>query len=399
MIPIVKLYDFDRNPLSIDRQNQQDLRTILHNLRSSILWAIDAEEDVIFCKVEDNENNLSKSISYDNIINDLVDQGIYFYYINVECGSLLSIDENIAVVYDIKSISSFILTRPIFNLALSLIDNIGNIENQNWLSFCKILAPDSFAILKHDSHNFKNFKIHVISPFRNVSLFIDEYITTVEKQKYSDFNIHLIDDASTDGGISKFITDSRFSLIENPIRQFALKNIVDTLLRRDFGDDDIICLIDADDILPHDYVFTIINQLYNDESLLFTYGSVRVLGNYICEGTPYSIEEFSTLRKSEWKVSHLRTFRYKLFKEYQRLDPRFLQLKDLNLDFLKMPYDMALLFPLMEIAGFERIRFIESVLYEYRFHSNNDHNISREEQYRGEKIIRNKIPLTKSLNL
>ncbi|WP_158500255.1 glycosyltransferase family A protein [Sphingobacterium sp. ML3W] len=375
------------------------MRTILHKLKSSILWAIDMEEDVIFCKVNDDENNLSKSISWEDIITNLVDQEIYLYYIDVEYGSILSIDENIAVVCDIKSISSFILTRPIFNFALSLIEHIDNLENQDWLSFCKNLAPHSIAILAHNSHNFKKFKIHVISPFRNVSTFIEPYISSIVKQKYSNFKVHLIDDASTDGGVRNYITDSRFSINESTIRQFALKGIVDTLLNQDFDDDDIICLIDADDKLPHDYVFSILNQLYNDKSLLFTYGSVRVLGNYICEGNAYSIEDFSTLRKSEWKVSHLRTFRYKLFKEFQRLDPNFIHLKNSKLDFLKMPYDMALLFPLMEIAGFDRIRFIENVLYEYRLHPNNDHNINREEQYLGEKIIRNKIPFTKSLNL
>lgn len=107
----------------------------------------------------------------------------------------------------------------------------------------------------------------------------------------------------------------------------------------------------------------------------------------------YSEEEYLNLRKSAWKGIHLRTFKVDLFTEYLSLDPRLTHLKDDNDDLYKVTYDMALLFPLMEICGYEQISFIPNILYSYRLHEQNDHNIHKIEQKLAEESIRRKKPL------
>jgi len=41
-----------------------------------------------------------------------------------------------------------------------------------------------------------------------------------------------------------------------------------------------------------------------------------------------------------------------------------------------MTYDVAIMTPLMEIAGFERIKFNPKPIYYYRLHNNNDHIVN-----------------------
>lgn len=51
------------------------------------------------------------------------------------------------------------------------------------------------------------------------------------------------------------------------------------------------------------------------------------------------------------------------------------------------------MFPVMEIFGYEHVKFIDVILYQYRLHKNNDQFSKGAEQYRGEMIIRNQQKL------
>lgn len=87
----------------------------------------------------------------------------------------------------------------------------------------------------------------------------------------------------------------------------------------------------------------------------------------------------------------MRTFKFKVFIELVKQDSFKDTFKDNNGNYLKMPYDMALMFPMMGICGYEQVKFIDIIMYRYRLHENNDQFSNRDEQYRGEMIIRNKI--------
>lgn len=94
----------------------------------------------------------------------------------------------------------------------------------------------------------------------------------------------------------------------------------------------------------------------------------------------YCASDFINIRKASWRVAHLRTFKYSVFDEYLTHDPQMTLLKKPNGEFYNIPYDMALMYPLLEICGFEKSKHMQHILCDYRIHSENDHMTNRIEQ-------------------
>lgn len=90
-------------------------------------------------------------------------------------------------------------------------------------------------------------------------------------------------------------------------------------------------------------------------------------------------------RQDIWKATHLRTFKYKLWKNIKKED-----LKDQNGDYFKMTWDLAIMLPMLEMSG-NRFAMIEDVLYVYnRENPLNDFKVDRSLQVSLEKHIRQK---------
>jgi len=220
-------------------------------------------------------------------------------------------------------------------------------------------------------------------------------VASIARQKYENYRVILIDDCSDDDSLSKVPSSTKIKAIVNRERKFALKNIVECLLSEEFGDNDIICLVDGDDKLSHPYVLNILNEVYSNSEVLISYGSFRLFKSLDVIGTEYSEEEFADIRGSIWKASHLKTFKYNLFEQYLLLDPDLEHLKNRENEVLTMPYDMALMFPLLEISGKHRSKFIDTPLYTYRLHGDNDHHANRQKQAEGEGIVRGRTNITR----
>jgi len=241
-------------------------------------------------------------------------------------------------------------------------------------------------------------KIIVLVPFRNVENYIIDCLNSVVNQKYHNYEVYLLDDASNDNTIPliKDILEG-FKLISNKVRIGATENIYNALINIPLNDEDIIVRLDGDDYLLGEYVFHIINNTYNEHNALITYGqeiiNIGLLNsNYL---NPYTLEEFQNLRQVTWKMPPLRTFKYKLFKELINQDPEVNCLKfNKKNKFYIYTSDLALMVPLMEIAGFNRIVMITNILYCYRHHDKNDHSTDqgRFKQLEAENDIRQKKP-------
>jgi hypothetical protein len=78
------------------------------------------------------------------------------------------------------------------------------------------------------------------------------------------------------------------------------------------------------------------------------------------------------MRKSSFVVSHLRTFKAGLYQSIQKQDPEFACMKDDKGEFYRMTYDVAIMFPIMEMAGFEKVKYSNNIWYVY----NRDNPIS-----------------------
>lgn len=219
-----------------------------------------------------------------------------------------------------------------------------------------------------------NNRFVFIIPFRNVKPFIKDCYSSILAQKYQNWIAIFCDDASTDDSISEIPKDNRFLIKRNEQRITALPNIHYGIIDSNINDEDIICILDGDDALLNDRVLDILNNMYQDDTLL-TYGQYVYQNNQIGHCKAYNENDFLNLRTGGYWASHMRTFKYKLYLELIKQDPELFCFKDSNGLFYTITYDVAIMTPLMEIAGLNRIKFNPVPIYYYRIHQQNDHFI------------------------
>ena len=167
-----------------------------------------------------------------------------------------------------------------------------------------------------------------IVPFRNVAPFIQECALSIIMQSYKNWVAYFIDDCSTDKSTDFIPKDDRIKIIRNQTRVTALPNIHYGITNNDLQDEDIICILDGDDRLFDVNSLETINQLYQSNDPLLTYGQYVTSTGYIGHCAPYTPESFLRLRTGGYWASHLRTFKYKLYKEMMVQDPELNCYKD-----------------------------------------------------------------------
>jgi len=218
-----------------------------------------------------------------------------------------------------------------------------------------------------------------IIPFRNVRPYIKDCYQSLLSQNNKNWIAVFCDDESLDGTIDEIINDNYFKQSQDKIfirrnskRITALPNIHNAIVESNLNDEDIICILDGDDFLIRNDSIDILNNLYNDNTLL-TYGQYIWPNGSIGHCVPYTKENFKDVRNGNYVASHIRTFKYKLYKELVNQDPNLDCYKDRNDNYYTITYDIAIMTPLMEIAGFENIKFNPLPVYYYRIHPQNDH--------------------------
>ena len=237
----------------------------------------------------------------------------------------------------------------------------------------------------------QNYKIVV--PFCNVENWIEKCIDSIERQKYRKFQCVMTDDMSDDKSflLAQMLTweNSNFTLEKNDTKRHALENIVRAIDGLDCEDEDIIVLMDGDDWFASTTVLEKLNEVYSDRNCLMTYGSYCYYpsGQRGVEPSRYSDEvvENNTYREDQWRASHLRTFKYKLWKNLKKED-----LQDNDGNYYPMAYDQAIMLPLLEMAG-ERTKYIDDIMYVYnRVNPNNIDKNKAQKQYAIAQEVRKK---------
>lgn len=234
--------------------------------------------------------------------------------------------------------------------------------------------------------------IKVITPVFNAEKWVDKCIRSITGQSYPNWECIIINDNSTDRtfDVIKQVIPKQFyknfKVINNTVNVGALKNIADGIARISHDPEDVILLLDGDDWLSHEHVFTTINKYYTtDSNLWMTHGQYVTAsdGRIGCNRPLESTQEY---RKQNWRTSHLRTFKNHI---WNKINPN--DLKNSSGDYYAMSWDLAIMYPLIEMCGLKRIKCIEEVLYVYNnLNPLNDYkkNISLQERIEAE--IRNK---------
>ena len=237
-----------------------------------------------------------------------------------------------------------------------------------------------------------NNSFKIIVPFYNVEEWIDKCVKSIKLQTFEDFECYLIDDISTDNSsniIKDLIKgDNRFKLITNKEKRFALENIYLAIQQSGDNPEDIIVTLDGDDWFASKKVLETLDEKYNKHRCFITYGSYieypsKIKGKF-CKPISNEVIKNNSFRDSQWFSSHLRTFKRHLWDSIKIED-----LKD-NGKFYRMTWDMAFMFPMLEMAGPMSLH-IPQILYCYnRQNPLNDDKVNHRLQLETERQIRSK---------
>lgn len=238
-----------------------------------------------------------------------------------------------------------------------------------------------------------NNHFKIIIPFYNVEEWIKVCIRSVKAQNYQNFHCILVDDLSTDKSAEiveeEIKNDSRFTFIKNTEKAYALKNIYDAINFSSPDDEDIIVTLDGDDWFANANVLNLLSSTYNEKGCWITYGSYAEYPSgkkgKFARQIPKQVIDSQTYRQREWCSSHLRTFKYRLWKNIKKED-----LLDNKGNFYQMAWDLAFMFPMLEMSG-KRSAYIEEILYVYnRANPLNDDKVNHRQQLAIEDEIRRK---------
>jgi glycosyltransferase involved in cell wall biosynthesis len=233
--------------------------------------------------------------------------------------------------------------------------------------------------------------IKIITTVYNAEKYIDKCIKSVLNQDLDDWEMYITDDGSGDktADIIKKYNDNRiFSKFITKNKRAPLEYIVNSIYGSSPSDEDIIILLDGDDWLASNDVFSYLSNIYSkDSNLLMTYGqfhpSDSAYSNF-CK----PIDDVYRYRESgSWVTSHLRTFKFKLFKNIKNedlIDPK-------TGAYYPSAWDVAIILPMLEMSGNDRYICIEKILYIYNNENQiNDMTIRKSEQLNYANDIRKK---------
>ncbi len=212
-----------------------------------------------------------------------------------------------------------------------------------------------------------SIRLKVVIPSYNSVKWIKKTLDSVRAQTYQHYDVCVIDDASTQSGqqeiIQKFCGKQGWRSILRTKNCGALANIVDGIKDLSPQDNDVILLLDGDDWLYSRHVFQKIAAVYKNEPVNMTYGQFITYPRWQrgwCLPMRQELLQAQNFRQDSFVFSHLRTFKHKVWKHVKEHD-----LKDTDGQFFKTAWDLAIMYPLLEMTGGESCKFINEFLYVY----------------------------------
>lgn len=205
-------------------------------------------------------------------------------------------------------------------------------------------------------------KIVFVSPCYNAEKNLKNLIGSIESQNDSRWHHVIIDDISSDNTYETALEltqgDSRFTVIKNTEKKYALRNIIETS-RMFQNDDAVIATVDGDDSLCNESTVNKVLQCYTAGSdIVWTAHKWDLKNLNISKEMPGNVNPYQW----PWCSSHLRTFRSSLLKDIS--DENF---KDWNGEWFKRGYDQALMLPLLYKT--QKRFYLNEVCYQYNIES------------------------------
>jgi glycosyltransferase involved in cell wall biosynthesis len=204
---------------------------------------------------------------------------------------------------------------------------------------------------------YENLLFSVLMANYNNARYIEEAINSVLTQTYSNWELIIVDDNSTDKSVKivdKFLSDDRIKLIQHKINKgygASLKTAIDN------SSNEIITILDADDKLHHE-ALEIISKVYRENpDYGFIYSTMWECNSQLKNCIRNKWIGLVVPKKSNIfniKISHLKSFRKESYLKTPGFDPK-----------QRRAVDKDIIFKLEEVADF---KFVDIPLYYYRWH-------------------------------
>lgn len=227
-------------------------------------------------------------------------------------------------------------------------------------------------------------KFSIIATGYNCERFANRCIESVLKQTYTNWELLIWDDASTDNTakVCKAYKDNRVFLFENEVNEGALKGRYQ-LTREATGD--VVCFLGLDDELTPN-ALEVLNGYYTNE-VKMTWGSwftPEGRGNRAMNYTD-DVWERKGFRRAAWRATALNTFRKELLLSVPKEELMH------EGKFFDNCTDLAYSFPCLERIEKKNVRVVKEFIYIYRQHDNVTlSRLGREHKSRIREILKNR---------
>ena len=189
----------------------------------------------------------------------------------------------------------------------------------------------------------------VVTPCRNAAQWIGRCIASVRMQTHPEWEMVVIDDASDDDTFrvaqEAAAGDERIRIVRNNVRRYALANAV-SAINRYARHDAIIAMLDGDDRLSDSAALAAVTDAYRRDTRLDALWTAHAHDDGarapLCRAIPPGVSPLD----SDWRSSHLKTFRKRLLWGVDRRIWR-----DAKGEWPRSAYDVALYLPVLCLPG------------------------------------------------
>lgn len=235
----------------------------------------------------------------------------------------------------------------------------------------------------------KQNRFKIVIPSYNNEKWLEPNLASILSQTYTNYEVLYIDDCSTDDtyGTVKHIVANlpNWKVVKNETnmrRGFNISPYNEHIKNFITDDEDVLVFVDGDDWLYDDYVLEQLNEFYNKGDYWMTYGKM------ICypggeEGNPqnslYSdaVHKANAYRRDHWRASHLRTFKWHLYKQIKKEDLCYSKTGE----YYFHAEDLATSYPCLEMCPQSKIGVLDFCSYVFNATpSNRERGIAREKE-------------------
>ena len=213
-------------------------------------------------------------------------------------------------------------------------------------------------------------KFKIICPSYNNEKWVETHISSILGQTYDNWEVIYIDDNSSDNtwkAVNDLVgNNSKFRLIRNSENKGAAYNYNEYL--ENIEDEDILIHLDGDDWIATPDVLEKLNNLYLEKDLWMSYGYYMTYKTHddieykpFPQNTEYPefVHRYSKYRVDHWRASHMRTYKWFLYKNIDRNDLK----SNIDGKYFWHASDLSWAYPCLEMCPKEKIGVLDFPSY------------------------------------